>query len=119
LHTVGTLYKINHMKKLLVALLMMHMFYNSYTQTIISDLHPGMEGSNPTFDNAAQLGNEIYFTAIEAGLGSCLYKTDGESIVRLEGNPSAINYHVILGVIGDELVYYQRDVNNLQSRSIR
>lgn len=96
------------MKKFLVYLFLCA-FYNGsiFSQTLIVDLYPGVNSSEPMFENAEQIGNELYFTASEAGSGICLYKTNGTDITRIEGDPNTFQVYSILGSLGGELYYFE------------
>ncbi len=78
----------------------------SFTQNLISDLRPGMDGSEPALDNAFQRGNDLFFLANPDGLGNRLYKTNGTAAttVLLEGN-SNLTVSMILGVLNNEVYY--------------
>jgi len=95
------------MKKiLLLSLLTINQFFSGYSQTLLSDIRPGLDGSEPGFDNAVQKGGDIYFVAQSDATSSGLYKTDGTTgnTILLEGGSNAY-ISMILGVLGDEILY--------------
>lgn len=96
------------MKKFLVYLFLCAIYNGSiFSQTLIADLYPGMNSSEPMLENAEQIGSELYFTASEAGSGICLYKTNGTDITRIEGDPNTFQVYSILGSLGGELYYFE------------
>lgn len=82
-------------------------------QTLLTDLRPGLDGSEPLFDNAFQKNNELYFIANPDGLTSRLYKTSGSSAntVLLEGG-SNLYVSMLLGFLGNDLLYIAGDIYN-------
>lgn len=92
---------------------MLSNFTNLNAQNLLTDLRPGLDGSEPGFDNAFQRNNELYFIANTDGITNRLYKTDGTSgnTVLLEGG-SNLFVSLILGFLGDDLLYIAGDIMN-------
>ncbi|WP_294679575.1 ELWxxDGT repeat protein [uncultured Fluviicola sp.] len=102
------------MKKLsFLMLILLGNFINLNAQNLLTDLRPGLDGSEPGFDNAFQRNNELYFIANPDGITNRLYKTDGTSgnTVVLEGG-SSMYISLILGFLGDDLLYIAGDFLN-------
>ncbi len=102
------------MKKLsFLLLILLCDFAQLNAQNLLTDLRPGLDGSEPGLDNAFQKNNELYFAASPDAITRYLYKTDGTSgnTVVLEGG-SNLFVSMILGFLGDELFYIAGDVMN-------
>lgn len=96
------------MKKIFLCLLLSQ-FSLGFSQNLLTDLRPGMDGSEPIFDNAKQKGNELFFSASPEGQGSRLYKTNGSSVTVLEGDANSWISYTLLGFIGNDLIYFSSD----------
>lgn len=102
------------MKKVLFLLVILLGNIPDFTaQNLLTDLRPGLDGSEPLFDNAFQRNGELFFVANPDGLTSRLYKTMGTSAttVLLEGG-SNMHVGMILGFLGDDLLYIAGDIFN-------
>lgn len=97
-------------KTILLSLLFVYQLISVSAQTLLSDLRPGMDGSEPVFDNAQQRGNELFFIANPDGITPKLYKTDGTTgnTILLEGGDDMYIF-MILGLLGDDLLYIAGD----------
>lgn len=107
MHFNGTLLQnCSHMKKSIYLLMMLIGTSTLQAQNLVTDLRPGLDGSEPALENAFQKGNELFFLANPDGLGNRLYKTDGTSAntVLLEGG-SNLMISMILGVMNNEVYY--------------
>lgn len=93
------------MKKIFLYLLLSQLSVG-FSQSLLADLRPGMDGSEPDFDNAKQKGNELFFTANPDGQGTRLYKTNGTAITLLEGEDDSWRSFALLGFLGDDLIYF-------------
>ncbi len=97
------------MKKIfLLSLLFVYQLISVSAQTLLSDLRPGMDGSEPSFEHAKQKGNELFFTANPDGLGAKLYKTNGTTITLLENDP----WIDLLGFLGEDVIYFSSSFVN-------
>ncbi|AEA44808.1 T9SS type A sorting domain-containing protein [Fluviicola taffensis] len=108
------------MKKVIVlGLILLGNLSNINAQILMTDLRPGLDGSEPVFDNAFQRNNELYFIANPDGITSRLYKTDGTSgnTVVLEGG-SNMYVTMLLGFLGNNLLYVAGDIYNGESLGI-
>lgn len=94
-------------------LILLGNFINLNAQNLLADLRPGLDGSEPGFDNAFQRNNELYFIANTDGITNRLYKTDGTSgnTIALEGG-SSMYVSLILGFLGNDLFYIAGDILN-------
>jgi ELWxxDGT repeat protein len=55
--------------------------YENGVVSLFSDINPGSAGSNFNSDGTALvIGGDLYFTALQAGFGYGLYRTDGASV---------------------------------------
>lgn len=97
-------------------LILLGNFINLNAQNLLADLRPGLDGSEPGFDNAFQRNNELYFIANPDGITSRLYKTDGTSgnTVVLEGS-SNMYVTMLLGFLGNDLLYVAGDIQHGES----
>jgi trimeric autotransporter adhesin len=105
------------MKKIIIlGLILLGNFASGYSQNLLTDLRPGLDGSEPVFDNAFQRNNELYFIANPDGITSRLYKTDGTSgnTVVLEGG-SNMYVTMLLGFLGNDLLYIAGDIYHGES----
>ncbi|WP_341903313.1 T9SS type A sorting domain-containing protein [Fluviicola taffensis] len=102
------------MKKIVIlGLILLSNLAFVHSQNLLTDLRPGLDGSEPDFGNAFQKNNELYFAATPDGITRRLYKTDGTSgnTVLLEGG-SNMYVNLILGFLGDDLLYIAGDYFN-------
>jgi len=102
------------MKKVLyLALILICQFTTLNAQNLLTDLRPGLDGSEPAFDAAFQRNNDLFFIANPDGLTSRLYKTNGASgnTVLIAGG-SNLYVTMILGFLGDDLLFVAGDVTN-------
>lgn len=92
-------------------LILLGNFINLNAQNLLTDLRPGLDGSEPDFQSAVQMGDELFFIANPDGVTPHLYKTDGTSgnTVSIEGGPNVF-VGMILGVLGDDLFYIAGDI---------
>lgn len=98
------------MKKRILLLLLLVSTSTLQAQNLVTDLRPGMDGSEPVLDNAFQRGNDLFFLANPDGLGNRLYKSDGTSsnTVLLEGGTNLM-LSMILGIMNNEIYYIAGD----------
>lgn len=102
------------MKKLsFLMLILLGNFINLNAQNLLTDLRPGLDGSEPDFQSAVQKEDELFFIANPDGVTPHLYKTDGTAgnTVSIEGGPNLF-VGMILGVLGDDLFYIAGDILN-------
>jgi ELWxxDGT repeat protein len=99
------------MKKILHILFVLATATTLQAQSLITDLRPGLDGSEPILDNAFQVGSDLFFIANSDGLGSKLYKTNGSNgnTVLLQGSANLIITN-ILGVLNNEVYYIAGDI---------
>ncbi len=100
------------MKKLsFLVLILLGNFINLNAQNLLTDLRPGLDGSEPDFQSAVQKEDELFFIANPDGVTPHLYKTDGTAgnTVPIEGG-SDLFVGMILGVLGDDLFYIAGDI---------
>lgn len=102
------------MKKIVIlGLILLSQLTFVHSQNLLTDLRPGLDGSEPDFGNAFQKNNELYFAAAPDGITRRLYKTDGTTgnTVLLEGGNN-LYVNLILGFLGDDLFYIAGDFMN-------
>lgn len=94
-------------------LILLGNFINLNAQNLLTDLRPGLDGSEPDFQSAVQKEDELFFIATPDGVTPRLYKTDGTAgnTVSIEGGPDLF-VGMILGVLGDDLFYIAGDILN-------
>lgn len=96
-----------------IILLTFGIFYSNlfFAQNLVTDIRPGLDGGSIGFDNAQQLGNELFFIANPDGITSRLYKTDPTNggTILLEGSSNHIVSQII-GVLGNEIYYTAGDI---------
>lgn len=98
-------------KTILLSLLFVYQLIGIYAQTILTDLRPGMDGSEPDFELAVQKDDYLYFIANPDGVTPRLYKTDGTTgnTIFIEGGDNLF-VSMILGFLGDDLLYIAGDI---------